>query len=369
VAVITPHDDYPLHQTSKPIVIPADGDANRYDRFFFNGYTATGSLYFGAAMGLYPVRETIDASFSVVVNKSRQINVHASGRCPADRTQTMVGPIAVRILEPMRVLQLLIDAPELGLRADLTFTASTAPVEEDPFLMRNGPKVVFDYTRLTQWGTWHGWIEVDGERIEVSPTDVMGSRDRSWGVRPVGEQVPGPTGGGMRQFYWLWAPVTFGELCTHFDVNETAAGTRWHESGFLIPKDGSSAQRAAVDYRLAWKPGTRHAASFEVDFINGGDVHTVKLTPVFNFQMRGIGYGHAERGHGKWHGELSVAGDRWNLPIDEPLVPGNIHVQTLSSAELFLNGAKVADGTGILETLVVGPHAPTGLEGLLTGAC
>jgi hypothetical protein len=368
VPVITPHDDYPLHQTSKPIVIPADGDANRYDRFFFNGYSADGALYFGAAMGLYPVRETIDASFSVVVAQTDQINVHASGRCPTDRTQTAVGPITVRIVEPMRVLQLLVDSPEHGLQADLTFTAATAPIEEDPFLMRNGPKVVFDYTRLTQWGTWRGWIEVNGERIDVSPSEVMGTRDRSWGVRPVGEQVPGPPSGGMRQFFWLWAPVTFGDVCTHFDVNETADGKRWHESGFLIPKDGSAARRTSVDYRLTWKPGTRHVATFEVDFVAADEMNTVKLTPMFNFQMRGIGYGHAQHGHGKWHGDLAILGDRWSLPLDDPLAPGNIHVQTLSSAELFVNGVKTADGTGILETLIVGPHTPTGLEGLLNGA-
>jgi hypothetical protein len=369
VAVITPHDDYPLHQTSKPIAIPADGDANRYDRFFFNGYTADGSLYFGAAMGVYPVRETIDASFSVVLDRTKQVNVHASGRCPIDRSQTGVGPITVHIVEPMRLLRLVVEAPEQGLRADLTFTASTAPVEEDPFLWRNGPKVVFDYTRLTQWGTWTGWIEVDGERIEVSPTEVMGSRDRSWGVRPVGEQVPAPVGSGFRQFYWLWAPVTFPGLCTHFDVNEFSTGSRWHESGFLIPKDGQPAERTAIDYRITWRPGSRYVASFEVDFISDdGPTTTVRLTPIFDFMMRGIGYGHPTRGHGKWHSDLSVDGDRWSLPLDEPLMPGNIHVQTLAHATLLVDGVETAHGTGILESLVVGPHAPSGFKELLDGA-
>ena len=46
-----------------------------------------------------------------------------------------------------------------------------------------------DYTRLAQWGTWEGWIEVDGERIEVDRAGTWGSRDRSWGIRGVGERV------------------------------------------------------------------------------------------------------------------------------------------------------------------------------------
>jgi hypothetical protein len=367
--VITPHDDFPLHQTSKPIMTPADGDANRYDRFFFNGYTPDGSLYFGAAMGLYPVRETIDASFSVIVNGGKQVNVHASGRCPVDRSQTAVGPIAVRVLEPMRVLQILVDSPEHGLRADVTFTASTQPVEELPFSLRNGARTVFDYTRFTQWGTWHGWVEVDGHRVDVSPSEVLGSRDRSWGVRPVGQQVPGPVGGGMRQFYWLWAPTNFTSLCTHFDVNEYADGSRWHESGFLVPKDGTEPVWAAPTYRIGWKPGSRHADSFSVDLQpKDGPLHTVVLEPIVTFQMTGIGYGHSERGHGRWHSDLSVVGDRWTLPLADPLLPTSIHIQALSRATLLVDGEVADHGTGILEQLVVGPHEPSGLTGLLDGA-
>jgi hypothetical protein len=367
--MLTPFDDFPLHQTAKPIMTPADGDANRYDRFFFNGYSADGSLYFGVAMGLYPVRETIDASFSVIVDGAEQVNVHASGRAPIDRTHTSVGPITVKILEPMRVLQILVEAPEHGLRADLTFTASTQPVEELPFTLRHGPKTVFDYTRLTQWGTWTGWVEVDGDRIDVSRRDVMGSRDRSWGVRPVGQQVPGPMSSGLRQFYWLWAPTNFPELATHFDVNEYADGSRWHESGFLVPKDGTEPVWAAPTYRITWQPGTRLAASFEVDLQpHGGPLSTVRLEPFLTFQMMGIGYGHPQRGHGKWHDDLSVVGDRWALPVADRLAPTSIHVQALARATLLIDGIESARGTGILEQLVVGPHAPSGFNELFDGA-
>ena len=347
---------------------PADGDANRYDRFFFNGYNASGSLYLGVAMGLYPVRETIDSSFSVILDGGEQVNVHASGRCPLDRTQTAVGPITVRILEPMRVHQIIVESPEHGLRADLTFTASTQPVEELPFTLRHGARVVFDYTRLTQWGTWQGWIEVDGRRVEVSSDEVTGSRDRSWGVRAVGQQVPGPASG-LRQFYWLWAPTNFSELCTHFDVNEVADGSRWHESGFIVPKDGTEPRWAEPTYRIEWTPGTRHAASFAVDLQpKDGPLYTVELEPFLTFQMVGIGYGHPERGHGRWHSDLSVVGDRWALPVANPLAPTSIHIQALSRATLLVDGVVTDRGTGILEQLVIGPHEPSGLSGLLDGA-
>ncbi len=52
--MITPFDDYPIHQTSLPLAIPATSDRNFYDRFWLNGFVGDGSLYFGAAMGFYP---------------------------------------------------------------------------------------------------------------------------------------------------------------------------------------------------------------------------------------------------------------------------------------------------------------------------
>jgi hypothetical protein len=47
--MLTRLDDYPLHQTAEPIAQPATGDRNFYDRYFFNGYSAAGDLFFAAA--------------------------------------------------------------------------------------------------------------------------------------------------------------------------------------------------------------------------------------------------------------------------------------------------------------------------------
>ena len=62
--MLTPFDDYPVHQTPLPIAHPASGDPNHYDRFWFNGYTE--DFYFAAGMAVYPNRGIIDAAFAVV---------------------------------------------------------------------------------------------------------------------------------------------------------------------------------------------------------------------------------------------------------------------------------------------------------------
>lgn len=366
--MLTSYDDYPIHQASVPIAHSATGDLNQYDRYFFNGYTGDGSLYFGVAMGLYPNRHVADAAFCVVRN-GRQHSVFASRRAPDDRRDaTQVGPVVVDVITPLQSLRIRVDAPEQGLRADLLFDRRSPVLEEPHFFQRHGNRTFMDYTRLTQFGTWTGWIECDGERIEIRPDEVLGSRDRSWGVRPIGE--PAPTGapvGWPPQFFWLWAPVNFPSLSTHFDVNEYSDGRRWHEVGALAPVGSAEPHLVrTVEWRVAWRPGTRWADHFEYDLIDwDGAVHRVTLTPSFEFLMRGIGYGHPEFSHGVWKGESVVGGEVLELPVATPCAREHVHVQAFCRAVYTAPDGTQEHGVGILEQLAFGDHRPTGLSGIL----
>ena len=59
--MLTKGDDFPLHQSAEPIAF-AGTDRNFYDRYFFNGYSPDGSVFFAAAMGFYPQLGIIDAA-------------------------------------------------------------------------------------------------------------------------------------------------------------------------------------------------------------------------------------------------------------------------------------------------------------------
>ncbi|MEQ1701108.1 MAG: hypothetical protein ABMA25_13420 [Ilumatobacteraceae bacterium] len=365
--MLTSYDDFPIHQASVPVAHSASGDINQYDRYFFNGYSRDGSLYFGTAMGLYPNRHVADAAFCVVKD-GVQHSVFRSQRAPIDRKDaTTLGPIVVEIVRPLHTLRVTVDAPEQGLRADLTFECRSTAIEEAHFFERVGMRTFFDYTRLTQFGAWTGWVEVDGVRHEVTPDEFWGSRDRSWGIRPVGEQ-PAPLAPAQApQFFWLWAPVNFPTCSTHFDVCEYGDGKRWHETGTIAPVGGEGAMMRSVDWRVGWRPGTRFADWFEYDLIDwDGSVHTVRLAPKYEFQMRGIGYGHPEFGHGFWKGEAVTGGERLQLPVDTPLAREHVHVQALCDATLTRADGSVEHGIGILEQLAIGPH-PSGLTGILDG--
>lgn len=361
--VLTSFDDYLVHQTPLPVAHPATSDPNAYDRYFFNGYAPDGELFFAAALGLYPNRQVMDASFSVVRN-GKQVSVHSSRRAPLDRSESAVPPITVEVIEPLRQLRVRVDTDgaEEAIGADLTFTARTAPIEEPRYTATTQHRTTMDLTRLTQFGTWDGWVDVVGERGEVQ--GVLGTRDRSWGVRPVGERGGGAPGG-EPQFFWLWAPLQFEDRCLHFDVNEDASGRAWHSYGASVPADGSDpVPFVDVKHEIHWRSGTRRAeAATLVLAALDGSTERVELEPILDFQMLGLGYLHPEWGHGMWKGEHAVHVEEWELAALDPLDYRHLHVQQLCRAR-----AGDDEGIGVLEQLVIGRHAPSGFQDILDGA-
>jgi hypothetical protein len=357
--MITRADDYPVHQTADPISLAGAGARNFYDRYFFNGYARDGSVFFAVAMGQYPNRAVADAAFNVV-HRGRQYVVRASRHAGAERMDTQVGPITVEVLEPLRTLRVVVQPNAWELSADLVFSARAGVIEEPRFHRVVDGHVFMDSTRLTQHVDVRGRIRVGGETIDVTPERYWGSRDRSWGIRPIGEReasapMPPP------QFFWLWAPLHFDDLCTHFDVNEGADGTRWHEAGMIVPVGGDPEPAAGVDYRLELQPGTRYARRAEITLRRGsGEPLQIALTPLYNFYMVGLGYQHPVWGHGMRVGDDVVDGESWALSEIDPTVPLHLHVQAVCEASLGHRR-----GIGVLEQLILGPHQRSGLRELL----
>ena len=370
--MLTRLDDYPVHQTPEPLAHSASASLNQYDRYFFNGYSNDGSLYFGCALGYYPNRRVMDAAFTVM-RDGEIVSVIASRRAPIDPIETTVGPIRIQIEEPMQRFRITVGPNESGLEADVRFSSRTAAIEEPRYTLRSGAVTTFDYTRLTQWGDWSGSVTVDGEQLPISPVEVRGCRDRSWGVRPVGQQPPG--GGMDPQFFWLWAPLWFDDCCVHFDVNEYADGRPWHFVGAHIPLLGSTEDAVpgadstvswakAVEHSITWRSGTRWSESADIRLrMHAGDPIEVHLEPLATFQMRALGYLHPEWGHGHWHGELEVHAERWRVAETNPMDPFYLHVQQLVRATW---GDRV--GVGVFEQIVLGAYEPYGFTGLFDGA-
>lgn len=361
--MLTKGDDYPIHQTPEPIAYSGT-DRNFYDRYFFNGYRADGSDFFAVAFGVYPHLNVADAHFSCIRGTTQHC-VHASRLLEMERMDLSVGPIRIEILEPLKSLRVIVDTQD-GMSADLTFTGRAFPLEEPRFIRRIGPRTFMDYTRLTQNGHWQGWIEVDGVRTDIN--GAVGTRDRSWGIRPVGASDPQPTVPQMvPQFFWLWSPVNFADGSLYFHINADQHGRPWNTRAVWVP-DGAdpAAMLESEDCHMdvTLQPGWRHAAKAVLRArLPDGRALEAHFTPGTRFLMRGIGYGHPEWAHGGWKGALEVAREDIDLAAITPARADHLHIQALSSVRLTLDG-QTQHGTGILEQLILGTYDPLGLKSL-----
>ena len=364
--MLTPFDDFPVHQTALPLAQAGGGHPDFYDRFWFNGYTE--DFYFAVALGLYPNRGVIDGAFSVV-HDGVQRSVFASGPIPLDRADTRVGPLAIELVEPLRVNRVTVEAPDHGLVADFTATARTAAYEEPRQTRYSGVRLAMDVTRATQMVTWQGSIRSGAGDLDLS-TPVFGTKDRSWGIRPVGDPTPAAPAQGAAQSFFLWAPLNFDDECLHYMVFEDERGEPWSETAVRLPVVGAgdpvygptvtatSLPSAYVDVR--WAPGLRRSEGATLRF--DAD-ERVELEPRLTFRMRGAGYWHPVFTHGRWHGEPKVAGEEHPVGELDTVALDCIHVPQVMRARW---GDR--SGLGVLEQLAVGPHQVRGLTGLLDGA-
>jgi len=366
-------DDFPIHQTPEPVAHPATSDPNFYDRTWFNGYRSDASQYFGLGLAVYPHRGILDCAFSTVEAGGRQHCFFASGRAPQERTDMAMGPFRLEIDEPLRSARVIVDDNETGISADLRFSARTSPIQEARQVLWSGQRRVMDATRFAQFGRWTGTVQHPDGEFEVDAWH--GTKDRSWGMRGVGERVQIGAPQKMGSAFFLWAPLIWDDHISHavfFDGPQGQALVREGLTSPLYPSsadiphelDATATHMATAVHRVKYQLGTRLAESCELDLIDlHGKVRTIEMTPHLRFQMKGLGYGHPTWRQGAWQGEFAMHSESFE-PADLDLTsPENIHVQQVVTVT---DGERT--GIGVLEHIVVGPYEPSGLTGLANGA-
>ena len=361
--VLSRGDDYPIHQTAEPVAYSGT-DRNFYDRYFFNGYAPDGSGFFALAFGVYPQLDIVDAHFSFVRDDTQHC-IHASAEMGMERMDLRCGPISIEIVEPLHALKVTVEETD-GIAAEFVFTGRAFPIEEPRFTHRLGPRAFMDYTRMTQNGHLTGWISLDGERHALAQ-GTAGTRDRSWGIRPIGAKDPQPIPGHqLPGFFWQWTPINFDDGSLFFHVNNDEHGEAWNTRAAWAP-DGADARdigEGVGSMRTRLAPDTRWPSGGTLSLALKGAPEQVTFEPLGRFQMRGIGYTHPEWSHGMHHGPLRVSREDIDLAELDPLKPENVHVQI----PVRVTGSDGRSGIGVFEQLIMGPFAPLGLTGMLDGS-
>ena len=371
--MLSPLDDFPIHQVARPIAVPGTTDRNAYGRYWFGAVARTGGFQVEAAFGRYANLGVTDAHLSIAIG-SEQHAFHASGAAPADPTDLTIGPFRLEIVEPMRVLRIVVDDNDTGIHGELEWRNRTGALAEDHTFMDAGPVRIIDMIRFTQFGTWAGEVTAADTTTSFGHDEVLGIRDRSWGIRPVGTQPEGRPRA-MAPNAWLWAPCHFDDECRLFGYFQRPGGEFWRADGFRVPvhddppaiteeTDPGVFRTDPVAQRLEFASGGRMVSRAEFDLVPaGGDPYTIVLEPQRRFLMRGLGYASAEWAHGVWHDDLAVGGESWDLDEVDALDPTAQHVHHLVKATI---GDQ--EGMGILEQIIYGPHTQFGFADILDGA-
>ena len=363
--MLTKADDFPVHQLPEPIATSGT-DRNFYDRYFFNGYSPDGSVFFAVALGVYPHLNVMDASFSVIAD-GIQHNLRASRILNSERLDTTVGPIKVEVIEPLRTLKVSVGENPHGIRAEIFFKARAKPVEEPRFTYRHGPRTFMDYTRLTQNGAYEGTIDVQGKRTcfrlprSSAPATAPGACGRSASSDPQPTLPIRPP-----QFYWLWSPLNFADRFMLYHNNADGYGRPWNTAS-VIGSLGDAEPVHMASCKARDRLQVRHPPCEALRHRHGrsgGPRLAGHAVPQYNFYMSGIGYTHPEWGHGHYKGENALGYDTYDIATVNEKVPLYWHVQAFSTVQL--TGPDVdSKGTGVLEQLVIGAHEPSGFTGLM----
>jgi hypothetical protein len=366
--MLHPLDEFPVHQTPLPMSQVGTSDKNFYDRCYFNAHDRTGDVFVITGLGTYANLGVVDAYATVKLGDTVHTARFSDALGP-DRMHQRVGPYRIEVLEPLQRVRVVCDGDDHGVGFDLAWEGSFPAVEEEPHVISNGFRNILQSSRFAQMGTWTGEVRVDGTTLAVDPATWLGSRDRSWGIRPVGDaDAPGRTAdaGGGGGFWWLYVPLRFEEFQIIVMAQERADGYRTLNDAKRVWADGRVEQLGWPVYDIRYRSGTRHpdGATLRLHDMRGKPVTVEIETLGFVPLHLGPGYGDADWAHGQWKGpgwaESVVV--RLDDPAIVPRIPfGNIdHV-----ARASCDGA---EGFGLFEHASIGAHAPTGFADLMAVA-
>ena len=361
-------DDYPLHQVAEPIRHAGTSDRNFYDRYYFNLHSCSDELFMIMGMGQYPNLSTQDAF--AVVRAGRVHRVVRASRELGDRMDTSVGPFRIEVIEGLKTVRFVLEPNEHGIEFDLTWTGSMPAHAEPRHHIRQHGRVYFDTMRFAQTGVWSGELVLGDDRHTVSPDRWWGTRDRSWGIRPVGEPEPAGirTEGQMRGM-WNYAPMRFEDYSVIYMCQEADDGHRTLEEGVRVWADPDRPPEplGRPEHAHEFRPGTRFVEKSTLSFPHapGGKID-IAVTPLVHCYVGvGTGYGlDPDWRHGMHQGSLVVQGVELDMEDDAERL--DVPWALVDNAARFELDGDV--GYGLFEYGFFGPYRRYGFESFDDGA-
>ena len=164
---------------------------------------------------------------------------------------------------------------------------------------RNFATKLWNASRFAQVGSWSGTLSVDGRDFAVDPDVWLGTRDRSWGIRPSGESDPaGRWAAEPREgFWWTYVPLRFDDYAADARAWAAEAASRAGKPcAWLIGhSEGALIATLAVAFRSAAKQIAGSRSGYGMLMLRGIEVGAAVVVLCFGVLLL-LGYLAVERG-------------------------------------------------------------------------
>lgn len=362
-----PLDEYPIHQGPQSMQWFLTSDRNVYDRCIMHALSPDGDHQLATGLGVYPHVGVIDCY--VATRRGRTLtSLRTSGELGEDRMRQEVGPMRIEVVEGLREVRFVCDAPDQGVEVDLTWHGAFPAIDEPRHIRRNASgEVILDAFRFVQTAHVTGTVTIDGEVIDATAEGWSGARDRSWGIRPVGQGAPAgkPVEPGM---WWCWIPLRFDDFALMLVLEEDADGYRTINEAVRVRPDGRIEQLGWAEPVIEYRSGTRYPVRARIGLKErGGRQLELDIEPLGPMPLSvGLGYGPDDDGwnHGRWMGPEWL--QRVDHDLDDPAVAQRVAWTMIDHAARATFDGQV--GYGIFEHFSLGRHDPSGFADLTSMA-
>lgn len=309
-------DEYPYHQITETFAGVAGSDPQWNDGHYVCGADMDGNVSFTSNVRLYQNNDVLDG-FVCLRHRGRQHNIRLSRRLRPDMDTIGVGPLRLEIVEPMQTVRLVLDENDYGFALDVTCHTVHAPYMGPIEVARVDGRLLSERATYEMAGRCEGWVEVAGERYELSTSTAAFFRNHSWGnqagrggPRIYGTPRPRKRVEGVRQ----WVLFTM-ETHSGFYFQDPSGRAAAGKGAILVPD--AVVPVVGIETDLEFYDGDRRVKRGSFELL---DVEGTRRSYTFEdlgwVYCQGGGYfgGFDDKlGQGVYRGDEHVEGEVWDV--------------------------------------------------------
>jgi hypothetical protein len=389
--MLTPYDEFPVHQSSRPFSMIPSTDYGWDDGYYFGMMSPAEQMFLDINFRVNPNTDMVGGAVAFV-RRGEQF-VMRLNRCWRRDFGLSLGPLRLEVVEPMRTWRLRLEENDSGLDFDVVWEATTPAILEAHHLVFQRGKATTDQSRYNQPGRASGTIRFRGESYDLNPTSWGGARDHSWGLyvqraplAPDPRWLPPAESPKARRALRFWTIFSLprGGPGGFFQINELSDGTQAGMTDvFSSPFEGriyrgfeEGVDLTSYTHEMVFEPHSRllKEAHFTFTDASGGTWEAEFTRAMMPWSARTLGYsvgGWRDGGNfHAYHGSEELAIE-WDEAVDisvQPM-PALTNVALEPGEDRF--GMRAAAGkpeTGTVLTCHVTIRSPDG-EKFTGGAC